>query len=238
MTDIATGRDAGDRYLTWDAPYVLGSLTRSERKEYEEHLAGCPDCRAGVAELAALPGMLSLVETDTALAMIEPAERAEPPVPELLPRLTAAAERSRKRGRWVTIGSAIAAAAAAVTISVPVATTLAGSHGSGSEQVFAERSMQPVEPNPVTASVKIIPYEGKTRVVMTCEYGRSDQQYSWNLALFVVTSDGQTETLGQWPAGPGTELTIDRVVDAQPDHIRTVYIKQLGTDKTLLSATI
>lgn len=27
----------GDRYLTWDAAYVLGSLASNERREYEAH---------------------------------------------------------------------------------------------------------------------------------------------------------------------------------------------------------
>ncbi|MDT5019219.1 MAG: hypothetical protein QOD39_5379, partial [Mycobacterium sp.] len=31
-----------DRYATWDAAYVLGSLSDDERREYEAHLATCP----------------------------------------------------------------------------------------------------------------------------------------------------------------------------------------------------
>uniref|UniRef100_UPI000ABF841D anti-sigma factor family protein n=1 Tax=Nocardia lijiangensis TaxID=299618 RepID=UPI000ABF841D len=91
MTDIA------DDYTTWDAPYVLGSLTGSERREYEEHLAGCIDCRAAVAELAGLPGMLALVPAETALGMIGTPDgsvpETSPPVPELLPKLAAAERR-------------------------------------------------------------------------------------------------------------------------------------------------
>ncbi|WP_174551031.1 anti-sigma factor family protein, partial [Nocardia farcinica] len=64
MTEIA------DDYTTWDAAYVLGALGSAERREYEEHLAGCPVCRAAVTELAGLPGMLALVDADTAEAMI------------------------------------------------------------------------------------------------------------------------------------------------------------------------
>ncbi len=47
---------ADDRYLTWDASYVLGALSSDERLEYEGHLAraapgaappspNCPACR-------------------------------------------------------------------------------------------------------------------------------------------------------------------------------------------------
>ncbi|MFI9507069.1 anti-sigma factor family protein [Nocardia sp. NPDC052566] len=235
MTDLA------DDYTTWDAPYVLGSLTRSERREFEEHLAGCPTCRAGVAELAGLPGMLAMVDAETALAMIEapePPVAAEPPIPELLPRLAAATEQRRRRGRWIAIGSAVAAAAAAVAIAVPVVSSVTSSNGPGSGQVFAERTMQPLEPTPVSASVKLVASDGKTRVIMNCTYGPSDQKYNWKFSLFVTRTDGQQAELGSWPAGPGTELTIDRTIDGTPDQVRNIEIRSVSTGKVILTATV
>ncbi|WP_378734841.1 anti-sigma factor family protein [Nocardia brasiliensis] len=241
--------DTTDDYTTWDAPYVLGSLTRTERRAYEEHLTGCPACRAAVAELAGLPGMLAMVDPETALAMIEPPEAvatelgsatvaANPPVPQLLPRLAAAAEQRRRRSRWVSIGAAVAAAAAAVAIAVPVVATVTSSDPTTAEQVVAERSMQPLKPNPVTASFKVVRADGKTRIVMSCSYGPSNQQYSWNLKLFVLGTDGSQTELDQWPAGPGTELTIDRTIDKAPDQIRAVEIRLASTGETLLSGTV
>ncbi len=53
--------EAPDCFVTWDAAYVLGALAPVEQRAYEEHLAGCPSCHAGVRELAALPGLLTLV---------------------------------------------------------------------------------------------------------------------------------------------------------------------------------
>ncbi|WP_405159982.1 zf-HC2 domain-containing protein [Nocardia sp. NBC_01499] len=243
MTDIA------DDYTTWDAPYVLGALTRTERREYEEHLAGCPACQAAVAEMAGMPGMLAMVEPATALAMIELPEavaaelgsatvEAGPPVPRLLPRLADAAEKRRRRSRWVSVGVAVAAAAAAVAIAVPVVATVTSSNNTSPEQVVAERSMQPLKPNPVTASFKITQDSGTTRLVMTCSYGPSDQQYTWNLKLFVLGTDGSQTELDQWPAGPGGELTINRTIDKTPDQIRAVEIRLASTGETLLSGTI
>ncbi|MFI6042197.1 anti-sigma factor family protein [Nocardia sp. NPDC051321] len=244
MTDIA------DDYATWDAPYVLGSLTRTERREYEEHLAGCPACHAAVAELAGMPGMLAMVEPATALAMIDLPEalaaqlgsstvETGPQVPQLLPRLADAADKRRRRSRWVSVGAAVAAAAAAVAITVPVVSTVSSPGGdTGIEQVVAERSMQPLEPNPVTASFKVVQANGKTRIVMTCSYGASNQQYNWNLKLFVLGTDGSQTELDQWPAGPGTELTIDRTVDKTPEQIQAVQIRLASSGKTLLSGTI
>ncbi|WP_051187411.1 zf-HC2 domain-containing protein, partial [Nocardia tenerifensis] len=201
MTDIA------DDYTTWDAPYVLGALTRTERREYEEHLAGCPACQSAVAALAGMPGMLAMVEPATALAMIEPPETvaaqpdsastaASPPVPRLLPRLAEAAEKRRRRSVWVSVGAAVAAAAAAVAIAVPVVATVAAPDETSTEHVVAERSMEPLKPGPVAASFKVVRADGKTRIVMSCSYVPSNQQYNWNLKLFVLGTDGSQTELG------------------------------------------
>ncbi|MCZ2263463.1 anti-sigma factor family protein, partial [Isoptericola sp. QY 916] len=57
-----------DPYREWDAAYVLGALSPADRRDYEEHLAGCDACRAAVAELAGLPGLLASVPAEHALA--------------------------------------------------------------------------------------------------------------------------------------------------------------------------
>ena len=46
-------------FAEWDAAYVLGALSPDDRHAYEDHLAGCERCRAAVAELAPLPGLLA-----------------------------------------------------------------------------------------------------------------------------------------------------------------------------------
>ncbi|MEU2033482.1 anti-sigma factor family protein [Nocardia amamiensis] len=250
MTDIT------DDYTTWDGPYVLGSLTRDERLEYESHLAGCTECRAAVAELAGLPGMLALVETETALAMIEPpaAETVAsmpppPPMPQLPAappppaRLADAAERRNRRNRWTTAGVAVAAAAAAVAIAVPIAVTMSESDRSDTPdtttQAFVERPMDPLEATPVSANFKLFAEGDQTRLVMTCSYPPGEQQrYNWDLALYVTRTNGQQQRLDQWPAGPGTELTIDRTIDGPPDQVRSVEIRAANTGRVLLAGTV
>ncbi|WP_067477958.1 anti-sigma factor family protein [Nocardia amamiensis] len=255
MTDIT------DDYTTWDGPYVLGSLTRAERLEYERHLAGCTECRAAVAELAGLPGMLALVETEIALAMIElPAETVAsmpppPPMPQLPPmsqlptaptpptRLADAAERRNRRSRWTTVGVAVAAAAAAVAIAVPIAVTMSEPDQSGTPdttaQAFVERPMDPLEATPVSANFKLFAEGDQTRLVMTCSYPPGEQQrYNWDLALYVTRTNGQQQRLDQWPAGPGTELTIDRTIDGPPDQVRSVEIRAATTGRVLLAGTV
>ncbi|WP_431968406.1 anti-sigma factor family protein [Nocardia sp. bgisy134] len=236
MTDIA------DDYTTWDAPYVLGSLTGNERREYEEHLARCPGCRAAVAELAGLPGMLALVPTETALGMIGTpdgsAPEASPPVPDLLPKLAAAERRRRRRGRWAAIGGAVAAAAAAVAIAVPMIDTTPQQEPPVAEQVIAERSMSPLEPTPISASFKLMADGDRARVVMTCTYGASDLPYTYKYRLLVTGADGSRLELDEWPAGPGTVLTVDRTIDMRPDQVQTVEIKSSATNKVVLTGTV
>jgi AAA ATPase domain/Putative zinc-finger len=54
----------GDKYALWDAAYVLGSLSETDRREFEAHLPGCRNCRDAVAELSGMPALLSLLDLD------------------------------------------------------------------------------------------------------------------------------------------------------------------------------
>jgi carotenoid cleavage dioxygenase-like enzyme len=55
---------AGDDYATWDAAYVLGSLSEVDRREFEAHLGECPSCRDAVIQLSGMPTLLSLMDRD------------------------------------------------------------------------------------------------------------------------------------------------------------------------------
>lgn len=70
-----------DKYATWDGAYVLGSLPRADRREFETHMRGCTACRDAVAELSRMPALLSLVDYDE-VAAIDNADHASvaPPV--------------------------------------------------------------------------------------------------------------------------------------------------------------
>ncbi|MGY0502250.1 zf-HC2 domain-containing protein [Nocardia sp. FBN12] len=232
MTDLA------DEYSTWDAAYVLGSLGAAERREYETHLLTCPQCQQAVAELSGMPGMLALVDRDIALSMIESPEPVAPQVPDLIPALAAAAERRRKRRRWVGVGSAVAAAAAAVAIAIPVTMTVARSE-TPTEQIVAEQQMQAVEQTPVSAEVKLVRDGDRTRLVMTCRYAPSSYGSGYTRTYgLVVTAGEQRFELDQWPAGPGTELTVDRTIDAPPESISKVEITSVDSGRPILVAQV
>ncbi|MFD7310756.1 anti-sigma factor family protein [Promicromonospora sp. NPDC059942] len=104
----------GDRYAEWDAAYVLGALSPSDRRAYERHLAECAACRAAVAELAGLPGLLGTISPAHAQALVEeaPDPAVSPGPADVVPltSLARAARRSRLRRR------ALGAVAASVLV--------------------------------------------------------------------------------------------------------------------------
>src|ERR1700748_3027093 len=57
------------RYAMWDAAYVLGSLSATDRREFETHLASCPACREAVAELSGVPALLSQLDREEVAAI-------------------------------------------------------------------------------------------------------------------------------------------------------------------------
>lgn len=64
-----TAGSNGDSYATWDAAYVLGSLSTADRAEFEAHMNRCVSCRRAVTELADMPALLSLLSRDEMAAL-------------------------------------------------------------------------------------------------------------------------------------------------------------------------
>lgn len=64
---------------TWDCPearialgvYVLGAMDPDERALMDAHLDTCEECRAELAELAELPGLLAMVSAEEAIALAD-----------------------------------------------------------------------------------------------------------------------------------------------------------------------
>ena len=67
-----------DPFVTYDAAYVLGALSPQDRAAFEEHLRGCAQCAAAVAELAGVPGLLARVSADDARGLVDPDRRRYP----------------------------------------------------------------------------------------------------------------------------------------------------------------
>jgi carotenoid cleavage dioxygenase-like enzyme len=85
--------DGASDYAVWDAAYVLGSLSDSDRREYEAHLEGCVECRAAVTELAAVSPLLSALDYNQVVATNGANETsAAPPCPDMMTSLLAKAD--------------------------------------------------------------------------------------------------------------------------------------------------
>ncbi|MGV9412189.1 zf-HC2 domain-containing protein [Nocardia sp. NPDC003693] len=226
-------------FTTWDGAYVLGALARAERRAYEEHLAGCAPCRAAVAELTGLPGLLTLVDPETAISLAarpDPPDTVPPPPERLLPGLAARAARARVRRRRWAAGGAIAAAAAAACVAVPV-TAAVVEHQRPAVEVVAQGPLLARVETPITATFEVRVVDGQTRVDMRCDYPPSEDVYSWQLSLWVVRDDGTQSKLAEWTAVPGRVFTPDGTTSVAPDRLRAVEVRN-GYGKVLLAADI
>ncbi|APA95077.1 zf-HC2 domain-containing protein [Nocardia seriolae] len=241
---MTEGHELCDGYTTWDGAYVLGALARDDRREYEDHLIGCDACRTAVSKLAGLPGLLALVDTDTALSLAaqeDPPATVPPPPERLLPTLAAQAVKRRRRRRWWTLGGPVAAAAA-VMIAVPVTATVAREQTPAVvQQVVAQGPLKPQSATPIQATFKVITVNGQTRVDMWCKYppatDKDDEGYLWTLSLWVTREDGVQSKLAEWTVKPGQVLTPDGTTSVSPDQLKTVEIRNMSGN-VLLAANI
>jgi anti-sigma factor RsiW len=191
------------------AAYVLGALPAAERSAFETHLAGCPDCRQTVADLAGIPGLLSRVSAD---------DLADPlPVPDtLVPGLLRAVRRSGRRRRLVV--GALSAAAVVLAIAGTVAVVnRPDSSGPGV-------AMTAVVDSPVTASADLVAHAWGTEVTMKCRY-RDDSEWSRPYSLVAVNDQGVEREIATWVVGPSHEATVSGSVPWQPSHIRSVEVR-------------
>ncbi|WP_259336581.1 anti-sigma factor family protein, partial [Clavibacter phaseoli] len=69
--------DRADDIHEWDAAYVLGSLSATDRALFEAHLEGCDACVRSLAELSGLPGVLRMLPVEEAIALMDD-QRREP----------------------------------------------------------------------------------------------------------------------------------------------------------------
>jgi hypothetical protein len=245
MTDHGTAypdRADHEYYERWDAAYVLGALSSAERREFEEHLSGCPRCASAVAELAAMPGLLAALPSADAVTMLE-ADAAgtepEPTPPHILAGLTARVRRRRRARAWGLGIGGVAAAAAIVaatvlpmTINAPAAPTVSA-------------SLAQVVRSPLSASVRLTSVPWGTRIAMTCTYGTESTRLpstahssTIRYALYITDRSGTTTRVSSWNAGPGSTVHTDGSVDTAVSEIASVELRSLNTGTVLLSRTL
>jgi len=235
-----------DEFAFYDAPYVLGALSPTDRREFEDHLTVCAACAGAVAQLAGLPGLMSRVSIDQLTAAAEPVPQT------LLPSLARAVRRER-RTRRLLVGAAGAAAACLIGLG---AAAITGPHSPTPEPTpssatssatssapspapplsgTANLVMTAVVPSPVTASARLVDVAWGTRIDLTCTY-RSAGPYPTSgtpYSMVVIDRFGAAQQVATWNALPNRELTVTGASSRPRRDITAVEIRTL-TGQTIL----
>lgn len=219
-------------YGEWDAAYVLGSLSPVERREFEAHLETCGRCAASVAELAALPGLLSRVDGTHAFSLLDETEgetgpQVTGPAPGIVARVIHLDRRRRRRTRLVVGLAAAAVLVAATAITVPLAVQNAA------QKPRIEIALAATTSEPVTADVLLREVGWGTKIEMACEYADSGDPaldgVTWDYALWVVDRAGHESQLSSWTATAGKTVNISAGTALKPSDIDAVEIRSLTT---------
>ncbi|RFA16157.1 hypothetical protein B7R21_01840 [Subtercola boreus] len=228
--------EPNDRFRDWDAAYVLGSLAPAERHEYEQHVSGCPDCRAALADLAGMPGLLASVAPVEAFGLVQgPVEVTVSA--EMLPRLLARARRARLRRR-VFASAGILAVAAAVTVTLVVSLSpvmVAPVTASTDDRITFTAEVQ----SPLSAVAVLGEEPWGTRIDWTCTYeGQAGSGAAMSYAMLVTDRRGEATQVASWTSGPGTTATPTATTSIQRSDITAVSIVSGETGVVLLRSVL
>ncbi len=218
-------------YALWDAAYVLGSLSSSERREFEAHLSTCMSCLEAVSELSGMPALLAQLDREYVAAMDERGGYASAALPPLRHGLWASLlAKVRWRRRRARLLNWTLAAAAVLAIGMFVAIRSNPAAPPPEQADASALTMTPVKPIPLTATVNLSRRDWGTRIEMNCIYGvgPADTDYDGDeagdkLAMVAVGRDGSHVQLATWtaltgiPASPGgsTSMPMDQIASVQ-----------------------
>jgi Putative zinc-finger len=245
------------RYAEWDAAYVLGALSRSERLEFEDHLDTCEKCRAAVAELSGLPGLLGRLDHARAYALAEPDADAvagrdvavlvavdrEPDLDHaeaehsrgLVTRIRAR-ERAQKLRRRVGIAAGLAAAAVLASVLTIVVPPLV----SPPPEPLVSAQLVPVaDSSPIVATVALTPVGWGTRIDLECSYHPDASAYGpVEYSMWVVGRDGSEQAVSSWMAAPSSTVKLASGTALAVGDIADVQLRSADGTQTLLDAEL
>ncbi len=228
----------GDRYAMWDAAYVLGSLSATERREFEAHMAYCPACRDAVADLSGVPALLSQLGRAEVAAINEsgPASVTREMSPELLPSLLATVRWRRRRTRVVTW---VASAAAAVVLGIGVLVGVQGYSSTAPQQVTASsQPMAQVGTTLLASTVQLSSQHWGTSINLRCVCLAPLNAHHDTLAMVVVGRDGSQTRLATWVAEPGHTATPAGSISTPVDQIAAVQVVAADSGQVLLQRSL
>ncbi|HEY0120031.1 MAG TPA: zf-HC2 domain-containing protein [Cellulomonas sp.] len=238
-----------EAFADWDAAYVLGALSPDDRHAYEDHLAGCERCRAAVAELAPLPGLLARASrpdegdgtgpaTGPAYREDQPAGSGERGADDEAGEIAglegpggpgAATPRAdlvdlvvrRERRHRLRRRLLVGGIAAALVVGVAVGVPLANRAPAGSAAPAETVALEQQVATSLTATVGLTPVAWGTRLSMECDYPAGGPTY--------------TRPPGT-PAGPPVYALVVTDVDGVESQVST-WSAEPGHDVRLDAAT-
>ena len=224
-------------YATWDAAYVLGSLSPSDRREFEAHLSVCPLCNQSVGELSGMPALLSKLDGDTVVAMDTNGAAAEPAAPNLLPSLLSEVHRRRRRVRmaaWTT------GAAAAVLLSVGLFLRVAQQRPASSppQAVVSALQMDQVGTKALASTVALSSRQWGTSIDLDCVCLAPVTAHHDRLAMVVVGRDGSHTQLATWTANPGHTAKLAGTTSTPVEQIVQVQVVSADNGQVLLQRSL
>ena len=226
--------------------YVLGAADTSERLRVEAHLPGCAACRAELARLAPLPGLLARVPPDLRPASPGPAASSPAasspaaPGPVAAPagvrrgpfRRVLAPGRTRRgpsrgvpapgrprpsRPRWAAALAAVAAAAAGLAGGY-----LLAPHGGGSQPAAPAMTVSGANP---AAHVRAVAALTATSWGTSIRLRVSGLPLNVQCWLVVRSRSGQSEVAGVWDAWSPGPVTVPASTAWRPSDIASLQVK-------------
>ena len=232
----------GDRYVTWDAAYVLGSLTSSERREYEAHLETCERCRAAVAEISGVPALLAMLDLEDVRALDEETPEPPPLRPEVLDSILDKVRWRRRRSRWLMSAAVgVAAALLAVGAVIAIRPEIVGLENYSPQQSTQALEMAKVSDTPINASITMTGFGWGTRIDMACSYGEWGQSGTippQDLGMVVVGRDGSRTQVATWIGISGATALPSATTPMQKDDIAAVQLVSSENGKVLLEKNL
>ena len=220
------------RYATWDAAYVLGSLSGAERREFETHLADCASCREAVGDLSGIPALLSQLSRDDVAAINEAGPA--PTTPELLPSLLETVRWRRRRTRLTWLASA----AAAVVLGIGLLVGVNGYVGTHTQPTTSAQPMAQVGTKLLTSTISLSSEHWGTFINLKCFCLAPPDSPHDTLAMVVVGRDGSQTRLATWVAEPGHSATPAGSISTPMDQIAAVQVVAAESGQVLLERSM
>ncbi|MBM7412504.1 hypothetical protein JOE38_002327 [Clavibacter michiganensis] len=256
--------DRADDIHEWDAAYVLGSLSATDRALFEDHLEGCDACMRSLAELSGLPGVLRMLPVEEAIALMDEPEAPAVPqpvatapdasahrVPRRRRRALAGASRvplTRRTGRWILAAAAVALLAGGAAlgsalragVSAPVAdptpavSSPAQDPTSDTGLPADAVSMRSDLDEGVTAQLAVTAKPWGTRFDWSCAYAGGGAGKG-AYDLVAIDDDGTRTVVATWGAGQAEATQLAATSSLPIDRIREVQITPSDSDVVLAS---